>query len=104
MPAEQHCRRGIEIANGAMLVHSPPERVGDGHRVAAEAECHRHDGPSGEWCQAKVAGDRHRTQHVSDVEMTDSQTVPDVCPGAFADQGKLDAFGLSETHLLCRDQ
>ena len=36
--------------------------------------------------------------------MTDSQTVADVCPGAFADQGKLDAFGLGKTHLLRRDQ
>ena len=75
------CVQGLA---GAMIEHPRPERVRHRDGVAAEPQRHRRDRARGQRGEVEIAGDRHRRQHMRDLEMTDREPVTDIRPRAFA--------------------
>ena len=94
---------GIEIGSRTMRLHLGPQRVRHRDGVAAKAERHRRDCSRSERRQSEIAGNRHRRQHVRDLEMPDGEPVANIGPGGFAHERKIHALLLGEALLLGRD-
>ena len=95
---------GVEIRGRILRQHLVPKVARDGHRIAAQAKRHRRYGARGERCQAQIAGDRHRCQHMRDVEMADGEPIADACPGILPGENEVDAFVGRETQFACSNQ
>jgi len=96
--------RRIEIGLGAVRRHAVPDGVGDGDAIAAEPERERHDRLRSERRQPEIAGERHRPEHMREIEVADGDAVADVGPGRLAVQRQIDAFACGEAKLAGRDQ
>src|SRR5581483_6051711 len=70
----------------------------------SEPERHRRDGARGEGGEPEIAGNRHRREHVRDLEMPDREPVADIGPGRLAREHKIEAFFFGEALFLGGDE
>lgn len=73
-------------------------------RVAAEAKRHRRDEFAAHRRQPEIGGDRHGSQHMRHVKMTDCDPVAHICPGGLTRQNQIKPLGIGELHLARRHQ
>ena len=99
--AVRGCVQGLA---GAMIEHPRPERVRHRDGVAAQPERHRRDRARRQRGEAEIAGDRHRRQHMRDLEMPDREPVTDIRPRAFARELERDALVFREALRLRDDE
>ena len=72
--------------------------------IAAEPQDHRGQHGNREACQVQTCGNRHRREHVRNIEMTDGDPVANIGPGRFAHQLQRDPFFFGKADLLGSDK